>query len=147
MSTPRTLWPSAPRLVTPLAAATGALMLGGCVGAAFGDAKVDPTSPVAEDVARLSRTPGAFPTFADIPKAPADIPPKANYGRSAQAVLAEAAALERATAPETWSLQGTEVFAEQARLDAGPALDPPDPAEAEAFARALRDRATPPPPR
>jgi hypothetical protein len=125
----------------------GALSLGGCVGAAFEEAKVDPASPVAEDVARLSRTPGAFPTFADMPRVPTDLPPVARYGQNAQGVLADAAALERATAPNTWTLDGTDAFAEQGRRDAGPELDPPNPDAAEAFARALRDRATPPPPR
>ncbi len=146
MSTPRTLWLTAPRLVTPLAATMAALSLGGCVSVAFGDAKVDPASPVAEDVARITREPGAFPTFAGIPKAP-EPTPVARYGRSAQAVLAEGVALERATAPDTWTLDGTDVFAERGRAAAGPQIDPPTPGEAEAFARALRERATPPPPR
>lgn len=147
MSTSTTLWLSATRLVTPLAVGMCALSLGGCVGAAFGDAKIDPASPVAADVARLTRQDAPLPTFASIPKAPADAAPGTRYGRGAQAVLAEGAALEQATAPGTWTLDGTDAFAERGRREAGPELDPPNPAEAEAFARALRDRATPPPPR
>lgn len=147
MSTPKTLWPSATRLVTPLAAAMSVLSLGGCVGAAFGDARVDPASPVAEDVARLTRQDAPLPKFSDIPAAPADAAPGTRYGRGAQAVLAEGAALEQATAPGTWTLEGTDAFAERSRADAGPEIDPPDPDDVEAFARALRDRATPPPPR
>jgi len=127
--------------------AVGGTLLGGCVGNPFKDAKIDPASPVAADVARMSRAPGKFPTFAGIPSPPKDIRPLAQYGRDAHAVLAEGEALERATAPGTWTLQGTEAFAEKGRRDAGPQIEPPKPGDAEAFARELRERATPPPPR
>ncbi len=129
------------------AAVVACAAVGGCVGAPFQDAKVDPTSPVAADVARITRTGGPFPTFAGIPKAPTDIRPLAAYGREARAILAEGAALEAATAPGTWTLEGTDAFAEKSRRDAGPQIAPPTPGDAEAFARALRERATPPPPR
>lgn len=122
-------------------------MLSGCIGNPFKETKIDPASPVAADVARMSRQDGKFPTFASIPKAPTDIRPLAQYGRDAHAILAQGAALEQATAPGTWTLQGTDDFASKARKDAGPQVEPPKPGDAEAFARALRERATPPPPR
>ncbi|TAJ73158.1 MAG: hypothetical protein EPO51_05820 [Phenylobacterium sp.] len=128
-----------------LAVAVGSVLLSGCVGNPFADSKIDPASPVAADVARLTRQDGKFPTFASIPKAPTDIRPLAQYGRDARSVLAEGAALEQATAPGTWTLQGTDDFAEKARRDAGPQIEPPKPGDAEAFARSLRERATPPP--
>lgn len=121
--------------------------LSGCAGNPFGEAKVDPTSPVAADVARLTRQPARLPTFAAIPKAPTDVRPLWQYGRDARRVQAAGQALTQATAPETWTLQGTDTFADRARQDAGPQIDPPAPGDAEAFARALRERATPPPPR
>jgi hypothetical protein len=122
-------------------------MLSACIGNPFKDAKIDPASPVAPDVARLTRGDAKFPTFASIPNPPKDIRPLAQYGRSAQAVLAEGEALTQATAPGTWTLEGTDAFAEKARRDAGPQLEPPTPGDAEAFARELRERAKPPPPR
>lgn len=122
-------------------------IVAGCAGVPFTDAKIDPASPVAADVARMTRQPGKSPTFAGIPAPPKDLRPVAQYGRDARLVLAEGEKLVAATAPSTWTLQGTEAFAEKAREDAGPQLDPPTPGDAEAFARELRERATPPPPR
>jgi hypothetical protein len=123
------------------------LIVAGCAGVPFTDAKIDPASPVAADVAKMTRQPGKLPTFASIPAPPKDLRPVAQYGRDARAVLAEGEALVAATAPSTWTLGDTEAFAERGRKDAGPQLDPPTPGDAEAFARALRERATPPPPR
>ena len=119
----------------------------GCTGVPFTDAKIDPASAVAADVARMSRSDGKFPTFSGIPAKPTDVRPVAQYGRDADSVMAERQALIAATEPSTWTLQGTDAFAERARSDAGPQIEPPKPGDAEAFARALRERATPPPPR
>lgn len=147
MNASRPLFPTIPGVGIALAVGAGCALLAGCVGNPFVDAKVDPASPVAPDVSRMTRQAGKFPTFASIPKAPTDIRPLAQYGRDANAILAEGAALERATAPGTWTLQGTDAFADRARRDAGPQIEPPKPGDAEAFARDLRERATPPPPR
>ncbi|MBW8814587.1 MAG: hypothetical protein JF588_14285 [Caulobacterales bacterium] len=125
---------------------SGAL-LGGCIGNPFKGAQVDPSSPVAADVARLQRQPTKFPSFASIPNAPTDIRPLAQYGRQAKAVTAAGEAVQTATAEGTWTLQNTEAFAAAARRAAGPQVEPPTPGDAEAFAKELRQRATPPPPR
>ena len=136
-----------------LSAARSTLLCGvcviaaGCAGVPFKDAKIDPASPVAADVAKMTRQEGKFPTFASIPAPPKDLRPVAQYGRDARAVLAEGERLVAATAPSTWTLGDSEAFAEKGRKDAGPQLDPPTPGDAEAFARELRERATPPPPR
>ena len=137
----------APRLIQPISLLAGCALLAGCVGNPFQDAKIDPASPVAADVARITRQPTKPPTFAGIPKPPTDIRPLAQYGRDARSIVVAGDALERATAPGTWTLQGTDDFATKARQDAGPQIEPPKPGDAEAFARALRERATPPPPR
>ena len=129
-----------------LAASAGAL-LAGCVGNPFADSRIDQTSPIAPEVARVTRQDAPFPTFAAIPKRPTDLRPVAQYGQSARAVLAAGDALVAATEPSTWTLQGTDAFAEKSRRDAGPQVEPPAPGDAEAFARELRERATPPPPR
>jgi len=52
--------------------------------------------------------------------------------------------LEQATAPNTWTLQGTEGFAEEARREV-PELPPVTPGATEEEVRKLRERATPPP--
>ena len=147
MNASRPLFPIPARLVRPLLVAGGCALLGGCAGSPFNETRIDPASPVAADVARLTRSDAKFPTFAGIPKAPTDLRPVAQYGRDASRVLAEGAALVQATGPETWTLQATEDFAEKGRREAGPQIAPPAPGDAEAFARALRERATPPPPR
>lgn len=145
MNASRPLFPTAPGAANALALLAGAILLSGCAGNPFAESKIDPTSPVAGEVARLSREDGKFPTFASIPKTPTDIRPLAQYGQDANAILAAGAALERATAPGTWTLDGTDDFADKARRDAGPQIEPPKPGDAEAFARELRERATPPP--
>lgn len=137
----------AQRLFQSASLLAGCALLTGCAGSPFNEAKIDPASPVAADVARITREPAKYPAFSDIPKPPTDIRPVAQYGRDAAGVLAAGAALERATAPGTWTLEGTDDFAAKARRDAGPQLEPPNPGDAEAFARELRERATPPPPR
>lgn len=123
------------------------LVAAGCTGVPFTDAKIDPASPVAADVARMTRQDAKFPTFAGIPPKPTDVRPIAQYGRDARGVMAAGEAVVAATEPGTWTLQGTEAFAERGRSDAGPQIEPPKPGDAEAFARELRERATPPPPR
>ncbi len=145
MNASRPLFPTAPGVANALALLAGSILLSGCAGNPFAESKIDPASPVAGEVARLSRSDGKFPTFASIPKAPTDIRPLAQYGQDASAILAAGAALERATAPGTWTLDGTDDFATKARRDAGPQIEPPKPGDAEAFARELRERATPPP--
>lgn len=127
-----------------LAAVAG---LGGCAGNPFREHPVDPASPVAGEVAERSHPKTGFPTFASIPDPPADLRPAAQYGRQSAQLDAAGKALIAATEPGTWTLQNTDAFAEKARHDAGPPLAPGNPEQSEAEARALRERATPPPPR
>ena len=95
-----------------LSLAAGCILLGACAGNPFADAKIDPRSPVAGDVARLVRPDAPYPTFAAIPPVPKDIRPPRQFGQAA----------------------------------AGPDAEPGKAADTEAFAAALRKRATPPPP-
>ena len=141
------LFPQVPNSARLIALALGAGLLSGCVGNPFANAQIDPASPVAEDVARMTQADAKLPSFASIPPAPSDVRPAASYGRAVASLNAAAADLIRDTGPETWSLQGTDAFAETARSDVGPELPPVIPGDSEAFARELRERATPPPPR
>jgi hypothetical protein len=128
-----------------LTCAAGCALLAACVGP-FGDAQVDPQSPVAAEVARAAHANRAYPTFASIPPMPKDVRPPAQYGRQAQAIEQARDDLEARTAPETWSLTGTESFAAGAQHEAGQEAAPTGAGETSAFANTQRKRATPPPP-
>jgi hypothetical protein len=128
-----------------LGAAGGCLLLGACVGNPFEDAKVDPRSPIAGEVAKTVRPDAPYPSFAAIPAVPKDVRPRRQYGQAATQIDTAAAQLERATAPGTWTLERTDSFTAAAQAAAGPQLDAPQPADTEAYAAALRKRATPPP--
>lgn len=132
-----------------LLCACGAAMLSGCaVSNPFATAAVDPASPIAAEVAAKARAGRAYPTFADIPPVPADVRPLPAFGRAAAELEVAGVELTRETAPGTWTLTGTEAFAGRARDIAGPEITGPDSTTAatEAFAKAQRARATPPPP-
>jgi hypothetical protein len=135
--------PTAARLV---ACAGLAALLGGCVGNPFKEAKVDPASPVAAEVAKVARANRDYPTFSEIPPKPTDVRPVRMFGQAAKDIEVAGAKLERETAPETWTLSNTEGFAAGARTAAGPELPPAEQRDTEAFANELRARATPPPP-
>jgi hypothetical protein len=127
------------------AAALLAAMQAGCVGD-IASVKADPRSPVAADVARLATADKDYPRFRDIPVKPADAPPPELIADRARALEAERDQLDRATAPNTWTLSNTNAFAAKARTDAGPDLGAPASSDTEGFAATARERATPPPP-
>jgi hypothetical protein len=130
-----------------LACAGVCALLSGCVGNPFEDAKVDPRSPIAKEVAKSVRPDAPYPTFAATPAVPKDVRPHKQYGLAAAQIDKDAAALEQATADGTWALSNnTEAYAAQARAAAGPDLPAAASADTEAFAQSLRKRATPPPP-
>jgi hypothetical protein len=127
----------------------GAVAAASCVGACAGpiaSVKVDPSSPIAPEVAKLATQDKDFPSFNEIPAAPTDVRPPQIYGQRAQALETARAELDRATAPNTWTLGETTSFAARARSDAGPDLAAPNAADTEAFVNSVRKRATPPPP-
>lgn len=121
------------------------VLLSACVGNPFEDAKVDPRSPIAAEVAKSVRADAAYPTFRSIPPLPKDLRPHRQYGQAAAQIETEAKTLETATADSTWTLNNSETFAAKAREDAGPELPAVTPGATEAFAREQKARATPPP--
>ena len=132
------------RRLTPLGAA--ALLLSACGSIPFSSAGMDPTSPIADEAAGLARSRTAYPRFSDIPKLPTDQRPLREFGRAADRLKTARADLESRTGPDSWTLTGGEDFGARARAALPPA-EPIDPADSEALARQLRERATPPPPR
>lgn len=127
-------------------AAGACALLAGCIGNPFVDAKVDPSSPIAAEVAQAGRAKTGYPSFAAIPPRPTDIRPARGYAREAAAIEQARADLEAMTAPETWSLSETDEFAKKARAEAGSEPAPQSTGETAAFAETQRKRATPPPP-
>ena len=127
---------------------TVAVLAAGCAGNPFAEAKVDANSAVADDVARMAHESRSFPTFDQIPASPPPSRPVAAWGQAADQLEVAAAKVERNTAPNTWTLSGTERFVTRARSQAGPdiGVEASTTPSSEAFAKELRERATPPPP-
>jgi hypothetical protein len=126
------------------------LALGGCLSSnPFTDAQVDPRSPIAKEVATTVKPDAPYPTFAAIPDRPKDVRPVRQFGVAAQQVDKAAADLMAQTSDDKFTLNDTDTFTAQAQAAAGPEAAPSQAqqaAETEAFAAALRKRATPPPP-
>jgi hypothetical protein len=137
--------PAASLFVRLSVCAVAAATLGGCANP-FATAPVNPGSPVAPEVARLARSNRDFPTFAEIPPKPTDVRPPRRWGVAGAETEQARDRLDQDTAPATWTLNNTATFATGAQAKAGPELGAPDTAGTEAFAKKLRDRATPPPP-
>ena len=129
-----------------LASTAVCALLAACVGNPFEDAKVDPRSPVAAEVAKSVHADAGYPTFRSIPSFPKDVRPHRQYGQQAAAIEKDAAAVIAATADGTWTLTQSDTFADAVRSSAGPLLPPAQPADTAAFAKDLKARATPPPP-
>ncbi|RAK61219.1 hypothetical protein DJ021_16115 [Phenylobacterium hankyongense] len=129
-----------------LACVGAAAFTSGCIGNPLAEAKIDPASPVAGEVAKLAHSNSDYPSFSEIPAKPTDLRPARMYGQAARDVDQARVQIEQATAPGTWTLNNTETFAAAARAAAGPDVAPASAADTEAFANTLRKRATPPPP-
>jgi hypothetical protein len=136
-----------------LLCAASALTLGACVSVPvvepYAGAQVDPGSAAAAQVQAAAAKRRAYPTFEGIPEMPTDIRPPEAFRVAVAATEDDRSQLLRETAPGTFSLSGTEAFAadQRARVDIGISDIPTaaDAAATEAWARAMRARATPPP--
>ena len=111
--------------------------------------RVDAASPLAAQAAAAAANPGSYPRFSQIPDAPVDVRSPAAWGVAVANLKAAGARLTAETAPETFTLHDTEAFAEQTRravANAGAAPgEEASRAQADAFVRTARERATPPP--
>lgn len=123
----------------------------GCVQVTtFQTKPVDASSPIAGDVTSAARANLAFPKFAEIPAAPTDMRTPSDWRKAVVVMLRDKAVIETLAEANPASLFDAEGFAKKARAraavkpgDATPAMTRED---SEAFAKALRERATPPPP-
>jgi hypothetical protein len=134
--------------ISILAMAAG---LSGCVGGDPFNAPIDKSSPVASRVAAISAQSGPYPHWSDFPAQPMNVPTPADIAaRTATAQGAQAAILDHAGGLH-WTLTAanTAAFLAETRATIDPALAKPAPAgseaEIEAWAKAQRDLATPPP--
>jgi hypothetical protein len=138
------------RLAPAIAAVCG---LSACVAAptfAFGPPPIDPTSPIAKDIQAASAANLPYPRFADVPPGPpTDIRPATAWTRNIYDTLRlrrEQAALA-ALYPQT--LFNADAFANAAKAQAVPPTPEQTAAQSartEDYAKALRQRATPPSP-
>lgn len=105
-----------------------------------------PGAGLAPDIVAAGQQPRGYPSFCDIPKIPTDVRGVAEWKAAVLDIRRTGANLQRETAPDTWTLDGsTAGFAAESRSEAAapPPMNPDQ--DTDAFARQLRDRATPPP--
>lgn len=140
------------RLNKPFVAAAllaGTLALGGCLAHDPFDAPIDQGSAAAERVDAATARSRPYPKWSEFPSAPTNVPQPSQFAARVQDVEAAEAELVRAAAGIEWTLSGTEEWAAAARALVDPDLSAPvsaqEAADSEAFARALRERANPPP--
>jgi hypothetical protein len=147
-------WASSFRL-KPLVRLTLCIGLAGSAAACaqispFATRPVDAQSPIAADVSAASAADTAYPTFSDIPAAPKDVRTPEAWRSAVTGALKDKRVLETQAAANPQTLTNPEGFADAARARAatrpGDVPGPESRAETEAFAKALRERATPPPP-
>lgn len=132
-------------------ATVAAVALAGCASEpdVAARSKIPPDSKIAAAIAAARARPLPAPKFTDIPKAPTTLKPPgawaeadAELNRSGQELNAAAQQLSPPSDPNAWAQGATA----SSGLDA---IQPPGPdnsARLEAQARAMRERATPPPP-
>jgi hypothetical protein len=87
-----------------------------------------------------------YPDFCSIPPVPSDVRPVAAFKAAVVRTRLAGAVVVRRSGPETFSLAGTEAFAEGAKRQATPppAMTKPEAVGTEAFAAAARAKAAPP---
>jgi hypothetical protein len=89
----------------------------------------------------------AYPSFASVPPLPKDVRSLKDWKTSVTTTQAEGVRLTREAAAEPWTLGDTDGWAarERSQAIAPPPITAPSESDTEAFAAAMRARATPPP--
>lgn len=127
--------------------AVGAL-LGGC----SGPFKAAPTddSPLSERIQQMVDANRSYPGWSDFPAAPTDVPDDRFVAERVAALARTGQDASRAAAAIQWTRDDPATYADAVRRRMNAARMAPGTAqtaaEVEAFARALRERAEPPPP-
>ena len=136
------------RFAAACAAIAAAAALAGCASNPS-RAEVDKTSPAAPAIAELPKTLGPYPRWSQFPRGPQPTPPPSEIASSAADLQAAQANLLASASRLQWTLSGTSAFAQSARAQINPEYAAPAPADesaqVEAYAKALREKATPPP--
>jgi hypothetical protein len=131
-----------------------ALGLTGCMHAPivnpFAAGGVNPDSTVAAETVAVSRAPGAFPRFTQVPAVPTDVRPIADWRTAVVGEWRVKTKTEHEAAAIPFTLANTEDWAQRTRkkIPADQTVPPAVSAtqQIEAFAATERARATPPPP-
>ena len=122
-----------------------AALVSGCASLA---GQTDTTSSAAASVAKVEHMDLPYPRWSQFPAAPKNVPTPAAVSTEAKAVEADQVQLLGEASGLQWTLCCTDEWAAQARSAIDPAMAvqaPPDAAaQTEAFAKAMRDAATPP---
>lgn len=134
-------------VVFPALCLAGTGLLSAC---AFNPA-TDPTSPLSAQVQQLVDAHQQYPDLANFPAAPVDVPTTDSVRLAVEGLKNSENALDRQVSSIDWQFtEDAEVTAAQIRqLFGDMPVAPPTaetPAEIEAFAQSLRDRAKAPPP-
>lgn len=114
-------------------------------GPAFAAAPCQAPAP-APDAELASQANLTYPEFCAIPAKPKDVRPVEAFRTAVVRTRVAGAIIVRQSAPETFSLTGTEGFAQSAKGQAAPppAMTLPGEANTEAFVAKSKARATPP---
>lgn len=104
---------------------------------------VDPSSPVAADVARAEQINGPIPSFASVPPKPTDIRPAAAYKSQVVGVVGDRRALSQWEAAHPPVNSDTDAFAsaQQAKLAGEKQVSSEKEAESAAFSKRLHEAA------
>ena len=139
----------------PTASARLALMVGaaavlcGCASPPDLTDKTPPNPALALAIAKVKAQPAVFPKFSDIPTASKDLPKGDSWTVKEKALEASASKLTDSTTGAN-ELKDPDAFGKAATAQSGLAtVEVPGPdsnASIDAFARQMRERATPPPP-
>jgi hypothetical protein len=88
-----------------------------------------------------------YPSFCDIPPAPKSVPSAPAFKSEVVGVRVAGRTLDERSGPDTWSLDGTEAFAAQAKreVEPPPPMTTPEVGGTEAFVAKSQAAATPPP--
>ena len=113
---------------------------------AAGPAAADVAAPTANSIAEAERN-APYPTFAQAPATPKDVRTAQAWKVAVVALRVTGARMARLAANQPWTLSDTAGWAAREREEAAPPppITTPSEGDTEAFVKAMRARATPPP--